>query len=166
MGDPDDPYVRPTSRVILLDPNERVLLILATVTVGRDHGPESFWHMPGGLVEPGETYEQAGSRECAEETGIRNISVGPCVWHRRHVAQWHGRWYDWRERYFLARTDQSRTTARGMEGPELEEFREHRWWSVDEVRQADETFVPGRLASLLPPLVAGEVPDEPFDAGV
>ena len=165
-GDPDDPFVRPTARVILLDPNNRVLLILATVTVGRDHGPESFWHMPGGLIEPGETGEQAARRECAEETGIRKISVGPCVWHRRHVAQWHGRWYDWRERYFLARTDQIQTTARHMEGPELEEFREHRWWSLDGVRRSGETFVPGRLAELLPPLLDGDLPVKPIDAGV
>lgn len=166
LGDPEDPFVRPTARVILLDPHDRVLLILATVTVGRDHGPESFWHMPGGLIEPGETAEQGASRECAEETGIRGISVGPCVWHRRHVAEWHGRWYDWRERYFLTRTDQLRTTPSHMEGPELEEFREHRWWSLDELRHSDDTFVPGRLAELLPPLLAGDRPSEPIDAGV
>ncbi len=166
LGDRDDPFVRPTARVILLDPRDRVLLILATVTVGRDHGPESFWHMPGGLIEPGETAEQAARRECAEETGIRNISVGPCVWHRRHVGQWHGRWYDWRERYFLARTDQIRTTPSHMEGPELEEFREHRWWSLAELQQSCETFVPGRLAAVLPPLLNGDLPGEPIDAGI
>ena len=166
QGDPDDPFVRPTARVILLDTQDRVLLILATITVGADQGPESFWHMPGGLIEPGETGEQAARRECAEETGIRHISVGPCVWHRRHVARWHGRWYDWRERYFLARTDETQTTAHDMAGPELEEFREHRWWSLDELRRSDETFVPGRLAALLPPLLAGDLPDEPIDAGV
>ena len=166
LGDRDDPFVRPTARVILLDPRDRVMLIRATVTVGSDQGPESFWHMPGGLIEPGETGEQAARRECAEETGIVDISVGVCVWHRRHVAQWHGRWYDWRERYFLGRTEQLRTTARHMEGPELEEFREHRWWSVDAVQQSDETFVPGRLAALLPPLLAAELPEEPIDAGV
>ncbi|MCY4114456.1 MAG: NUDIX domain-containing protein [Chloroflexi bacterium] len=166
LGDPDDPFVRPTARAVLLDRQDRVLLILATISVGRDHGPESFWHMPGGLIEPGETAEQAARRECAEETGIRNISVGPCVWHRRHVAQWHGRWYDWRERYFLARTDHVHTTARHMEGHEREEFREHRWWSLDELRRSDEIFVPGRLAELLPPLVAGDLPSEPIDAGV
>ena len=53
-----------------------------------------------------------------------------------------------------------------MEGPELEEFREHRWWSVDAVQQSDETFVPGRLAAWLPPLLAGELPEKPIDAGV
>ena len=76
LGDRDDPLVRPTARVILLDPRDRVMLIRATVTVGPDQGLESFWHMPGGLIEPGETGEQAASRECAEETGIRGVSVG------------------------------------------------------------------------------------------
>ena len=166
LGDPDDPFVRPTARVILLDPRDRVLLIRATVTVGPDQDPESFWHMPGGLIEPGETEIAAARRECAEEAGIRAISVGACVWHRRHVAQWHGRWYDWRERYFLARTEQIQTTARGMEGPELEEFREHRWWSVDELQRSEATFVPGRLAALLPPLLDGDLPENPIDAGV
>jgi len=166
LGDRDDPFVRPTARVVLLDPRDRLMLILATVTVDRDQGTESFWHMPGGKVEPGESYEQAASRECAEETGIRHISVGPLVWHRRHVAQWRGRWYDWRERYFAARTDDIQTTPRHMEGPELEEYREHRWWTLDEVRRSGEIFVPGRLADLLPPLLHGDLPGEPIDAGV
>ena len=39
LGDRDNPFVRPTARVILLDSQDRVLLILATVTDGRDPRP-------------------------------------------------------------------------------------------------------------------------------
>ncbi len=164
LGDANDPIVRPTARVILLDPRDRVLLI----RVALDQAPEQepFWHMPGGMIEPGETYEQTAQRECAEETGISDISVGRWVWRRRHVAQWRANWYDWQERYFLARTEQTAVTSRDMEEIELEDFREHRWWSLAELDGSDETFVPGRLASLMAGLVAGDLPEEPIDTGI
>ena len=163
-GGRDDPIVRLSARVILLDPRDRVLLLCFGDSRARDSTP--FWSAPGGMIESGETHEQADRRELAEETGIRAACIGPWVWNRRHLAPWAGRWYDWRERYFLARTAETHAHARGMTKAEQRDLVEQRWWDIDELAASNEDFAPRRLADLLRPLLAGRIPDEPIDAGV
>ena len=41
-----------------------------------------------------------------------------------------------------------------------------RWWTVDELEQAEATFAPRRLAELLRSLLLEGPPPEPIDAGV
>jgi 8-oxo-dGTP pyrophosphatase MutT (NUDIX family) len=50
------------TRVMLVD-GDKVLLIKHTYVPG--------WQFPGGGVDPGETFEEAGVREALEETGYR-----------------------------------------------------------------------------------------------
>ncbi|MEV4414089.1 NUDIX domain-containing protein [Catellatospora sp. NPDC049609] len=57
----DGAVVRAACGVVVYDEAGRVLLM-------RRHG-EGTWGLPGGGVEPGETWAQAAIRECREETG-------------------------------------------------------------------------------------------------
>jgi len=50
-------------RAIIID-SDKILLI------NRIKDDDSYWVMPGGAVEPGETHEQAIKRECFEELGV------------------------------------------------------------------------------------------------
>ena len=53
----------------------------------------------------------------------------------------------------------------GLTGSEAKWTTGYRWWSIDEIRQSSEKFSPRRMADLLTPLIAGEIPNPPIDAG-
>jgi len=59
------------------------------LTVNND-GKRSFYLLPGGGQEPGETMEQALLRECKEEIGSR-VAVGEMLW----VREFLGSRYEW-----------------------------------------------------------------------
>ncbi len=64
---------RPSARLILLDPQDRLFLFKVhqpSVYDPADPFREAFWIMIGGLVDPGEEFEQSAIRETREETGI------------------------------------------------------------------------------------------------
>jgi 8-oxo-dGTP pyrophosphatase MutT (NUDIX family) len=58
---------RATSRVLLADPDGRVLMFLQ---YGKDRAIAPRWITPGGGVDPGETHDDAALREVREETGL------------------------------------------------------------------------------------------------
>jgi 8-oxo-dGTP diphosphatase len=67
---------RPSSRLLVVDAQNRVLLFKFNHTRGALSG-QQFWATPGGGLDPGETYEQAACRELFEETGLTVDHPGP-----------------------------------------------------------------------------------------
>ena len=158
-GSPQDrPIPRPTSRVVLIDSRDRVLLFKWL--------PSNVWITPGGGVEPGERYKEAALRELREETGLTDVELGPWVWSRRRTYTWEHRRYEARERFYLLRVPEFTVSSGGLDRWEALYMSEHRWWSVDDIQAATgrETFAPRELGQLLPSLIAGEVPAQPIDA--
>lgn len=152
----DAPTPRLAARILLLDAANRLLLMQAC-----DPRGNFFWVAPGGGLDVGETFELAARRELYEETG-QLISIGPCVWIRRHSYLWDGRQFDQAERFFIARTTSELVKPMKLDGYIVG----HRWWSLDEIRASTEIFAPRQLASFLSPLLSGDVPSEPIDCGV
>lgn len=77
---------RPSSRLLVIDPDSRVLLFRFV----HDYGPlagQTYWATPGGGVEEGESFADAARRELFEETGIRVDDVGQHVAEREFVLQ-------------------------------------------------------------------------------
>jgi ADP-ribose pyrophosphatase YjhB (NUDIX family) len=104
----DAPILRPAARVLVIDEQDRLLLLLANVADG-------VWITPGDALEPGETAEQAALRELREETGIDSAELSPCVWTRVHHFVWGGQRYEQQERFFVARMEAPTITFDGWE---------------------------------------------------
>ena len=154
---------RTAVRALLL--TEHAQLLLSRIQL--PDSSHQIWIAPGGGVEPGETYGDALIREVWEETG-HGIGAwkGP-VWTRRHRFPFRGDTYDQSELFFLVKTPQFEPDHRGNPAEiEREIFEEFRWWSLAEIADSSETFVPGALARHLGELVQNGIPTEPIAVGV
>ncbi len=115
-GAADDSYaggLRRVSRVVLLDPRDRILLLHGHEP---DDPADDWWFTPGGGLEGDETREEAALRELAEETGITEVELGPVLWRRRCSFPFAGRRWDQDEWYYLARTDADGDQGHGSHG--------------------------------------------------
>jgi len=151
-------------RVVLQDAGGRVLLFRARL---ESRSPEHWWELPGGGIEPGESYQQTAVRELAEETGlrIRPEQVGPPRW--RRSATWTARGLRrlQHEVVVLVRVDAHEPAIidGGRTAEELEDYTGARWWAVADLVASSERFYPGRLPALLPAFLAGAELAEPFE---
>ncbi|RIX26379.1 NUDIX hydrolase [Amnibacterium setariae] len=147
MKTPPRPVVRNAARVLLLDPDGRVLLVRG----GDPADPEAgtWWLTPGGGLEPGEDARTAALREAFEETGHRVERLTGPVARRSSVFPFDGRLIEQREQYFTARVPAFEPTTAGWTELEQRALSGFRWWTLAELRATEETVFPERLADMV-----------------
>jgi ADP-ribose pyrophosphatase YjhB (NUDIX family) len=138
--------VRRAARVVLLDPDDRVLLMRY------DDGPPNgrHWATPGGGVEDGEEYRPAALRELAEETGWHDITLAGELHRRSFAMDYGGRMVNQHERLYLARTEHRSRPIAGVEAMHAaDRIAAWRWWTLAELDATDEEIWPAGLADLI-----------------
>jgi len=156
VGTRDHPLPRRAARVLLLGPDDHVLLVA--------HAPDAHrrvWTAPGGGLRDDETHQEAAHRELQEEIGIEE-EPGPWIWSRRVTFSFRGCWIDQDERWFLTRTTHAEAEAAPLDDPGAITAR---WWSLDELHGTDAELAPAALGHHLGILLAEGPPEEPVDVG-
>jgi glucose-6-phosphate isomerase len=147
--------VRRAGRVILLDPDDRVLLMRY------DDSPPNgrHWTTPGGGLNDGEDYAGAAVRELAEETGWTDVALIREVLRRSLTMEYGGRLVRQHERHYLARTDQpSRRLGDVAQMHASDGIAAWRWWTVTELESTAEVVWPEELARLIRGILLGVTP--------
>jgi ADP-ribose pyrophosphatase YjhB (NUDIX family) len=144
-------HVRHAVRVLLIDEGDRLLLF----RVRQQENGRALWFPPGGGLEGNEDVHSAAARAVLEETGLRELELGPEVWQRRHVFSWRDAEWDQRERWFMARVTSFE--------PARPEFR---WWTLAELERTADDLVPRDLAAQLRELLDRGPPETPLRLGL
>lgn len=165
FGD-DLPIVqRECVRLIVADADGLILLLATHDPTYPELG--TWWEFPGGGIDNGETLAQAAARELWEETGITVApeQIGPPLWSRNSTFKVHGKRHVQSEEVMVVSIEQRQPDldSTNQEGIEIEDYFDHRWWSVAEILASSERFYPGRMATHLPEVLAGVRVREPFE---
>ena len=155
---------RPAARILIIDPDDRILLFKADdFPLDPESRIATYWYVPGGAVEHGETFEEAARRELWEETSIRDVEIGPCVWMREQVLEFHGIGRALaQERFFPVWVADNSLSFANMLDMEATVMTDHRWWPLDALRRTNDVVFPPDLPEHLAPILRRELPDEPL----
>ncbi|HEY3797586.1 MAG TPA: NUDIX domain-containing protein [Caulobacteraceae bacterium] len=153
---------RLTARVLLLDPDDRLLLIRGRLPSAPE-GP-SFWFTVGGEIEAGETPRAAAAREALEETGFADVTIGAEVWYSEEVFVFDdtNQPTHFKERFFVGRTAGGPLSRAGWQDVEHRLLDELRWWTLGELRLTGDTVYPEGIAELLPDVLSGRLAPAPL----
>jgi len=154
-------FRRPAARCVVLDRDRRIFLIEAEDPI--DPHKKPWLEIPGGGMSWGEDSGQAALRELHEETGLKDVEMGPCVWVQQTHYTFAGYQFESDDRIHVAFCDGGVFDPQGLEALEAAAFLGARWWTLDDLVASEAPTVPVRLREFLPAVMAGELPDEPID---
>ncbi|MBJ3025496.1 NUDIX domain-containing protein [Salmonella enterica subsp. enterica serovar Kentucky] len=137
--------IRPSSRLIIISPENQVLLFFFSHENDALNG-KSYWATPGGGLESNESFEQAALRELREETGIIKNDVGPQVGTRSFPMMLpSGETVLAEEHFFIVNVEKTDTDKSGWSNNERKVIRDQYWWTLEELQLTKETIFPRDL---------------------
>jgi double-stranded uracil-DNA glycosylase len=134
-----EPTVRVAVRALVIDDNDRILL----VQYRRPVGHETWWGTPGGGVDPGEIDAQALARELREEIGLHEFDVGPVLFEHVGEFPWARELFRQSNKTYLVRVREHE--PRATIDLAAEGVVDIRWWSRSELETTDAQFAPPDL---------------------
>lgn len=156
---------RDVVRLVVRDTLGRILLFHTHEPAAPELG--DWWELPGGGIDPGETYRQAAVRELWEETGITvsDSQIGTPTWTRdgsfRHRNRRHLQ-HEVVVEVQLASPGPDIDDHNRLDY-EREDYFDFRWWPIPRVLASTERFYPRSLPRLLPGFLNGETITEPLE---
>ena len=146
MSEPRPWRLRLAGRVIVLDPEDRILLFRY------DDGPPNgrHWCTPGGGLNEDEDYAAGARRELAEETGWTDVTLGEEVLERTLNMEHEDKIVRQQERFFLARVPVARRGLGEVAAMHASDgIAAWHWWTLAELDSTEEVIWPSGLADLV-----------------
>ncbi len=137
--------IRNVTRVVLFDPDNRVLLQKILPLEPLSLKMDSVWITPGGQIENGESFIECAERELYEETGIKNCIFGSVLWHSSDILKLNGEQTIFAQHFIYARAKTKQEPTQGDDSVILE----NRWWTIDELHTQNIDIYPLKLPELL-----------------
>jgi 8-oxo-dGTP pyrophosphatase MutT (NUDIX family) len=153
MGD----YTRTAARAILIDGQERVLLIWGQDPAKPENG--CWWYTPGGGVETGESFTEALCRELQEEVGLNaehGADVGEIVFESTTRFHYDGREFHQRNLFFEVRVGEFEADLSGLSAEERLGILSVHWLTLDEMRSTPHFIYPPTLPDIVANLLASD----------
>ena len=146
---------RMTARVLLLDPEGRILLLKGRLP--SDPTGPGAWFTVGGGIDPGESLKDAARREIAEETGFQVKDISDVVWTGAlDFLDRKGRPWVQHEAFMIARCEGGEPSRAGWDALEREFVDDIRWWTLAELSACREPIYPAGLVERLAGILGDE----------
>ena len=138
--------LRRAGRVIVLDPDDRVLLFRYD-----DELPNGrHWCTPGGGLNDGEDYPAGARRELAEETGWTDVPLSGEVHERTLTMKYADEIVRQHERFFLGRVELAQRGLGEVAAMHTSDgIAAWHWWTLAEMDTTTEVIWPPGLADLI-----------------
>lgn len=156
---------RESVSVLLFNKNRELLLMYAddpkTTTMGGIyHGP--YWFTVGGKIEQNESVYDAAKRETYEETGIKDIDLGPVVWHGELDLILSGKPTHIIKKFIVAETNEKDVSLNKLTPHEQMTVKKIEWFSLEAISKCTEIIYPVLLPKYISDIMNKKYPDSPL----